>query len=234
MKFANSGKCIFVEGYDKEILTCFAHILGYSTFDDIPIIPIGGKSQWKKVLGAVEITGNKTGHAISNYCILDKDYYSDEKNKNLSQEATKNNIDLTIWNSKEIENYLINPSVIFRLIEENKKGIISEQDVEKIICDILEENKQSIINHFGSEIQKDDKSLEFSTVYDKASEIVNRYWNSLENKILICSGKDILKQIRTKLQETHKVSFSNIKLANCFHKNEIHEDIINFFDNLYR
>lgn len=234
MKFANSGKCIFVEGYDKEILTCFAHILGYSTFDDIPIIPIGGKSQWKKVLGAVEITDNKTGHAISNYCILDKDYYSDEKNKNLSQEATKNNIDLTIWNSKEIENYLINPSVIFRLIEENDKGISSEQDVEKIICDILEENKQSIINHFGSEIQKDNKSLEFSTVYDKASEIVNRYWNSLENKILICSGKDILKQIRTKLQEKYKVSFSNIKLANYFHKNEIHEDIIKFFDNLYR
>lgn len=69
---------------------------------------------------------------------------------------------------------------------------------------------------------------------DKVEPYINRYWNSLENKILICSGKDILKQIKTKLQETYKVSFRNIKLANSFNKNEIHEDIINFFNNLYR
>lgn len=49
IKFANSGKCIFVEGYDKKILACFAHTLDYDDFDDIPIVPIGGKTQWKKV-----------------------------------------------------------------------------------------------------------------------------------------------------------------------------------------
>ena len=235
IKFANSGKCVFVEGYDRKVLSCFANIMGYHDFEEIPIIPIGGRTQWKKVLGAVEVTDSRSGHAISNYCILDKDYFSDINNTHIQSEAIENNINLTIWNSKEIENYLIHPAVICRLLNSSKATeAVSQAEIEDIINVILEENKQCVINHFGSTIQNDDKSLDFATVYSRASEIVEQHWDSLKHKIQIASGKEILKQIRTQIQEKYQVSFSDIKLAKSFKREEIHEDIVNFFANLYR
>lgn len=235
IKFANSGKCLYVEGYDKKVLSCFANTLGYHNFDEIPIFPIGGKTQWKKVLGASAITDIGSGHTIANYCILDKDYCTESNNTDLQQEASENHINLTIWNSKEIENYLISPVVICRLINSSCKieEEVTLEETEELINSILDENKQDIINHFGTKIQNENRNLEFSSINQKANEIVNKFWGNLENKIQICSGKKILKQIRDKLQENYQVSFSDIKLAKSFKKDEIHVDIIKFFTNLY-
>lgn len=181
----------------------------------------------------MEITGAGSGYTIENYCILDKDYCSDIKNEDIKLEAEKSNINLTIWNSKEIENYMIHPTVICRLVKDNSNQTVSEQEIRDMINEILEDNKQRIINHFGSKILEENKGLDFATVNNKANKIVNQYWNSLEHKIQICPGKDILKQIRTKIQEKYQISFSDIKLAKSFRKSEIPDDIIRFLNTLY-
>lgn len=232
IKFSHCKKCLYVEGDDDKILSYFANILHYENFNEIPIIKIGGKSQWKKVLGANEITKISSGNTIQTYCILDKDYSKEENNIKMTQEANEHGINLIIWDSKEIENYLINPNVIYRIIRQEKE--ISLDEIIKLIESILNKNKDNIICQFGQKIQEEDKSLGYTAITKKAIEIVESHWNSLDEKIKICSGKEILKSIKAEIQHKYKISFSNNKIAKSFKSNEINQDIIKFFHILYK
>ena len=150
----------------------------------------------------------------------------------MTQEANEHGINLIIWDSKEIENYLINPNVIYRIIRQEKE--ISLDEIIKLIESILNKNKDNIICQFGQKIQEEDKSLGYTAITKKAIEIVESHWNSLDEKIKICSGKEILKSIKAEIQHKYKISFSNNKIAKSFKSNEINQDIIKFFHILYK
>lgn len=232
IKFSHCKKCLYLEGDDDKILSCFASILGYENYNEIPIIKIGGKTQWKKVIGANEITKVSSGNAIKSYCVLDKDYSKEDNNTKIKEEALENGIELIIWDSKEIENYLINPDVIHRIVSEKQE--VTKEDIIKLFEEILEKNKQNIVCQFGQKIQDENKGLGYDAITKRANEIVNYYWNSLEEKIKICSGKEILKSIKTEIQERYQTSFSNVRVAKSFKSYELSPDIINFFKILYK
>ena len=227
IKFADTGKCLYVEGYDTKILSCFAKILKYDNFEDIPVFSIGGKSQWQKILGGHIVASKSTSNAIKSYCVLDKDYCLEENNIKMMEDAKRQGINLFIWTSKEIENYLINPNVLYRLINKNEEKIT----LDKLICfidKILEENKGMVIEKIGNQIQQNDRSFAFSTISANANEIINKSWNTFEDRVKMCSGKEVLSRIRTEVQDSFGISFSNVKIAKSFNINEIHPDIVNF------
>ena len=51
-------------------------------------------------------------------CILDRDYHFDEEIAELYRKAEENHLNLHVWEKKEIENYILTPQSIFRLIEQ--------------------------------------------------------------------------------------------------------------------
>lgn len=103
-----------------------------------------------------------------------------------------------------------------------------------MIEEILNKNKINIISQFGQKIQNEDKSLGYAAITKRATEIVESHWNTLEEKIKICSGKELLKTIKSEVQNKYQISFSNIKLAKSFKQNEIATDIVDFFKILYK
>lgn len=232
IKFANAGKCLYVEGYDNKILACFAKTLNHDNFDEIPVFQLGGKTQWAKILGGSLIARKSTANAVKSYCILDKDYHSQESDNQKQEEAKENNITLFIWKSKEIENYLINPIVINRLVNP-KDEVTTLKKIATLIEEIINNNKQIIVSKFGDQIQQTNKGLTYTSVTKLAEKIVNENWVTLEEKIQICPGKQILREIKDSIQDLYKISFSDIKLAKTFRKEEIHKDITTFFKEFY-
>ena len=93
---------------------------------------------------------------------------------------------------------------------------------------ILEENKGMVIEKIGNQIQQNDRSFAFSTISANANEIINKSWNTFEDRVKMCSGKEVLSRIRTEVQDSFGISFSNVKIAKSFKINEIHPDIVNF------
>lgn len=226
IKFASVGKCLYVEGLDKKILLCFARTLGFDDFEEIPILDLGGKSQWKKILGASELTQRTSGNAITNFCIIDKDYHSEENNTRIKNAAEEGGVKLFIWNSKEIENYLINPIVLARLINKlSGKKVTTATEITQLIEHILEEMKTEITNKYGDEISKMSRGEEYSTIAEKSRLFVENNWVTLNSKISICPGKILLRKIKEYIQNKYKVSFKDTTLAIEFKKEEIHADI---------
>ena len=117
---------MIVEGEkdDVKLLSIFQTKIfpdSYEQFDVLPKIFVEGWGGWQRVIGSNKVfKENKT--SIITYCIFDSDFHVEEEKKQRLLDAKSNDINLHIWNKKEIENYLLVPSAICRLIKDKKKA----------------------------------------------------------------------------------------------------------------
>ena len=132
---------------------------------------------------------------------------------------------LHIWERKEIENYAINPDVIYRYIQANKrKGKITVEIVKKKMIEMAEEMKEVVREKIANEIQKKDKGLDFSSANRFAAKRMKDLWKCPFNVI---PGKQFIKNLSSWSKKEYGVSFQAVNLILCFKPEEIPEEIKN-------
>lgn len=225
MRLWKCKKCIFVEGNDLSVLKNLHNTLFPKTeipLDMMPNMPIGGWSGWNYAIGTSMFIKNNADETIYVYCILDSDYYSKNQIENRLKEAKQKNVKLHIWERKEIENYLIVPDAISRIINRetnlnilaNKSKIIEQ--IEKICNDLRDETFDNIANQIKAENPKESEKAN-----PNARLIIEKHWNSIDGKLTLVSGKRLLKRLSSWSQAEYHVSLSNIKIAKEIRKEEI-------------
>jgi len=222
-------KIIIVEGKDIDILKRLQDTLfpnSNEPFDLIPSISIGGWGGWNYAIGSNMLLKNTGGKSIKVYCIFDRDYHNSEEIQERYREAEKSNIILHIWLKKEIENYLIVPEAVARIINKESNTCISDSNVKDIIDAIYEELKQDVISKFADGIQikyiREKKGKSVSVIYDEASKFVESNWN---NKSDMVSGKEVISRLNQYLMREFNLSFSVKKLAKEIQKHEIEQEV---------
>ena len=225
----SAKKFLIVEGKDVDILKRMQNTLFENSkepLDAIPQMSIGGWGGWSRAVGSKLMLKNAGDENIITYCILDSDYYSEDEISVRYDEAKKNGINLKIWKRKEIENYLIVPGAIKRIIlRESGCEILNDQIIKKI-DKCCEELKQEFIDHVMDRIHVSQRRkgnfLEPSTARQKAEECVSKSW---ENKLQVVSGKALIKKIGAWTNEKYNVSINPIKLAQELKAKEISEEM---------
>lgn len=99
----SANKFLIVEGKDIDILKRIQNILFERTkepFDSIPQMAMGGWGGWGRAVGSKLMLKNAGGENIITYCLLDRDYHTEEELKEKLEEANKNQINLKIWDKK--------------------------------------------------------------------------------------------------------------------------------------
>lgn len=154
-RLSTSRKCLLLEGKDIEILKQFQNTLtpeSNEPLDTLPHMPIGGWGGWNYAVGSRMFLKNALGEEISTYCLLDSDYHTQEAISARYKEALRVGVRLHIWQRKEIENYLLVPSAIMRvmLAKVRKKSIDGlTEDVLRLRLDkIAESRKVQRLMHF--------------------------------------------------------------------------------------
>ena len=242
-KLWSSRKFLMVEGDDISILKRIQNTvipISDSPIDSIPSSDIGGWGGWKYAIGSKFVLKNSGDVPIKIYCLLDSDYHIPPDKDSRLKEAKNNGISLHIWNKKEIENYLIVPQAILRIILKKKPiliDIINLKKLNEVINNICESLKDELIDDFASEIGKffrkanriidftnNDKELtyEAKNINRVARKHVNNNWNK---KLNIVPGKKLLRELNKWLAENHKVSFGTIELSSELQKNEIDNEL---------
>lgn len=84
--------------------------------DTIPALAIGGWGGWPYAVGSSMTLKNAVGDRISTYCILDSDYHSESEISGRYEDARKRGVNLHVWSRKEIENFLLQPLAIRRVL----------------------------------------------------------------------------------------------------------------------
>lgn len=223
-RIAGSKKCLFVEGNDLKLLSKFADILYPQMTDSINILPhvsLGGFNNLSEAFGASKLFYEETNGNINCLCILDSDYFPKDFLDVKKEIANLNKLNLHIWERKEIENYIIEPKVLFRLT------LLDKAKYEQFLISfekMVDRFKEDTFDQCAEHISKYRKCA-VSTANKEARMYIDNHWTTLEKKISIISGKKMLKEIMKWMRSKYGVSCSVNKILMAFRPDDICEEM---------
>lgn len=236
IRYWSSKKLLAMEGkYDDiKILNIFQSKIFPNSKNPIITIPkyySGGWGGWQKVIGASSIKGESK--SIKIYCLFDSDYHLESEKKQRLEEAKKHDINLHIWNKKEIENYLINSDVIFKYIyKHHSKGNPTLEKIKQKIELFINAEKDNIMDSYSTEIKSKNPELALSSCNKKARDFINKNWGDINNKIKIAPGKKIINDIIKWSGKEFGITYNKFNLADSFEDKEIDSEIKNIITNI--
>ena len=182
---------------DRMILSKFQSVLypqGLQAIGSFPKTYVEGWGGWQKAIAIASVFNHNQVH-VKCYCIFDSDYHTPEEIVKRKFDAKNRHINLHIWEKKEIENYAIQPEVLFRYFQAKKrKGKITMDILLNKISEIENGLKEEVQDGIASEIQKQDKSLDYSTVRKQADKRMKELWVDAHS---IVPGKEFFKRLAT-------------------------------------
>jgi energy-coupling factor transporter ATP-binding protein EcfA2 len=231
-RMVSSKRCIFVEGDDLNILKRFQNTIFPDSeypIDGIPHLSIGGWGGWNYVIGS-SMWVQSTMQDVSKYCLFDRDYHTADQIRSRLEEAEKKGIRLKIWNKKELENYLLVPSAISRLLGKlgrGRKNHPDESATRSKLEEIAENLKDTVIGGIADEIPRA-TGMSASSAYNVARTRVAETWDTFNGKMTLISGKEALTALNRWCQDRFKISFTTVRLASELRLNEIDPEIQSF------
>jgi len=230
----STKRFIIIEGDsdDMKFLKLFHDKYGNksdSPFDNIPSSHINGWGGWQRVIGCHQVISQN--REMKSYCILDSDYHTIDEINERYEQAKKHRINLRIWKKKEIENYIIIPEAIERLLSHHGKEIELSEIKEKIST-FCEEMKLNVEDSYANEIQNRDRRKNLTTANREAREIVGNKWDSLENKTSIVSGKKLFSKISKWLNEDYSITIGKFGIIKYINANEIDSEVRDVINNI--
>lgn len=227
----NSRQCVFVEGDDFSILKHLHDTLfpdNQQSLEEIPHMSIGGWGGWNYVIGTSLFLKNSGGEEITTYCIFDSDYHTSEEINNRYEQSNRRKIQLHIWTRKEIENYLLIPEAIQRIISNNILSGKVLPDVNMIaeqIDKIARELKDICFDAMSTEFLNQDRKSGVSKANKLTREIIDDKWKTHEGRLSIVSGKSVISKLSDWSNTEFGVSFSSTRIVKELLPKEIASEV---------
>ncbi len=231
-KLWHSRRCILVEGKDVKLLSELHNVMfpecieGFSAY---PNMPIGGWGGWNYAVGSSMLLKNAGGQSIVVYCILDSDYHTEAEIEKRKQEAKVAGVQLRIWERKEIENYLLVPSALRRLIASRvsrRKVAPTIKEVTQKLEEICSELKDEIFDALSSEIYSQDRKLGAAGANKVARANIAQRWKTFDGRLSMVSGKEVISRVSKWSQDLYGVSLSASLIARQIKLEEIPNEVI--------
>lgn len=184
---------------------------------------------WNYVIGSSLLLKNAGGEEIVTYCIFDSDYHTPDEIKERLKNAKVHGVQMHIWARKEIENYLIVPKAIQRIISSGiVKGAASpdKDEISEHIDKIAEILKDSTFDATANEFLIQNRQGGIATANRLARERINKAWKTREGRISIISGKSVVSKLSDWSQSKFGVAFSSNKIAQELLPSEIAPEIV--------
>lgn len=225
-RFFISKRFIMWEGddADRNILSTFQSILYPRDLYPISTFPKAYFDNWKDWWKAIKVSKLLSSTQIKFYCIMDSAFHSGGQLFALKSEAENNHINLHVWDRHEIENYAINPDVIFRFLSTNhKKGSPDKSAIVERIDLIAESLKDEAVNAMAGEIlESGEHSIDFRAAMKEAQMLMVKRW---QNRLDVISGKTLFKILSEWTQEQYGISVSASQIIPYFRDYEIPYEI---------
>jgi predicted ATPase len=202
----SAKRCLLLEGKDMAILKPL-HDLQFPRADALDVSPsfaVGGWGGWHSATGIAGFV--KHGDAeVMVYAVFDSDYFWPAQIDQRKAEAHEKDIQVQIWRAKEIENYLLIPAVIQRVIAMRCTNPPTVADVEQTLEEVAESLKARIVDGFSD--SEPTKGWSASTKRKAAEEHIAPSWGTLAGKLARVPGKDALSGLAAWSKDNFDVSF---------------------------
>ena len=211
---------------DRLILSAFQSVLfpqDLHPISSFPKVYVEGWGGWQRAQAVAEVF-NQNNVQIKCYCVFDSDYHTEQDIEQRKQNAIVRHINLHIWQRKEIENYVIHPSVLLRFIKHNKrKGQVTEEIVSNKIQELVASMENEVITDVAEEIRMKDLKISIKTALEQARKCIKTRWQA--NPLYVIPGKQMIKELSSWSKKQYGISFNALNLVRCFHEEEVPKEI---------
>lgn len=222
-------RLLLLEGKDLQIFNRVHSILfpGSDSFQLIPNMQIGGWAGWSYAIGSSMAFRNAMGQDVTTYCVLDSDYHTPEELEDRREDARKRNVQLHIWSRKEIENYLIIPTAIVRVIQDRvtRGQAPSASEVFQKAIALADPREDEILDNLANEYLLRDRRAGLQAANRKARDHLRTYREKDGNLLSLVSGKALLSDLSSWSAETYGVSFGPGAILNALQRQEVPEEL---------
>lgn len=228
-------RCLFVEGKDLNYLNKFNECICGKQLH-IPTFTFGGFNNIPHIYGAANLFFSETSNQIKCFALADRDYRDERVIEKVCSDAEKEHLILHVWNRKEIENYFIEPSILYTFIP--SKYNVSYDDFLVMIDALIEEQKTAVFDSYATQYRIDCKFLDNGQQWDVATcnqharEFLRTHWTTRENKISLIGGKNFLSVLSDYFQRNYQVALSPRKIIEKFTAETIPVEIKVFLEQL--
>jgi putative AbiEii toxin of type IV toxin-antitoxin system len=233
----NAHRFLMVEGDDIGLLKTLQNCLlpkSKLPIDTIPSRSIGGWGGWPYAVGSEMFLQNAAGEGIVTYCILDSDCHTADEIEDRLKEAKARNISLHVWAKKELENYVLVPEAIQRLIERKIRSgrtapslAVVKRKLETIAAELMDDTIDSFATCIYTREKKRNPKFDLKSANQQARDIVASRWNNLDQRLGVVGGKKLLARLAEWSQEKFSVSVGAASLASELEPSEIDDEVRN-------
>ena len=182
------------------------------------------------------------GKALKLGAVFDRDFWPDEQINEILNELCEHLNFASIHQRKEIENYLLVPSVLQRALERAVEDRSKRQGstpptvwaVSDVLAEITEPRHISIQGQYIAKRSSYFKSTKEdpANIAATAIEQLNQKWANIETRMEVVPGKEILAVLRQRIQADFSVTLTDNRIIDAFRKDEIPEDMTSLLNAL--
>jgi predicted ATPase len=225
----SSKRFLILEGDDLEILDPIHHTLFPDSVVPLQTIPhgeVGGWGGWERAVGGASAIRRAFGTGVNIYAIFDSDYQPANIILDRYERAEQNRIRLHIWGKKEIENYLLVPSAIHRVIAlRSTERVPSITEISNEIDRIVSSMRRDVTGAMIDTLNSLYKEKGPGTAYKFAEQWCDLAWQTTDSRWSIASGKKIISELSKWSEAHYKVSFGPVALARSLIEAEIASEL---------
>ena len=227
----HARRCLFVEGNDGDLLRRLHSTLypASSAFDSSPVFPIDGWSGWQHVPKLAEFVRQTVGDDVVQFCVLDSDYHWPDELQKRAGEARAIGVELIIWPRKELENYLLVPAAMQRLIARSAPSPPAVDAVESRLQRVAKGLRKTVLKGFVDSYEdRLGRHVAGSTAMTKAEKHVQGRWGQ-DGPLALVPGKEgALRGMSRWSQKEFGVGLSAFALASEIQHREMAPEVERF------
>jgi len=248
-RLARNRRVLFVEGaFDYKVIRRFAKLLGMEELaagTDITPIESGGFTSWERVKATAWGIEKTLGGVLRIAAVFDRDFFSQEQVGVILAELSALEL-ACIHERKEIENYLLVPSVLERSFRkayaertrriDDGAAVAPPEEVSVILERISSRMKGDVLGQYlarrSAFLQHTGKDT--ATINAETLEWFEAKWGELGTRMEIVRGKEVLRELRHQLQEDYQVNLTDVRIIDEFRPDEVPADLMTLLEGLDR
>jgi len=225
----SSDRFLMIEGDDVRLLSALQRLAepeSRAVIATLPAYETGGWGGWHHAIRSKLPRVNGEGKPIVTYCFFDSDYHTDEEIDERYAEAVLHKVNLHVWRRKEIENYVLVPETIQRVIESHavKGRLATPKEVEAQLAEFAQALFDDTVDSLADELQRRERRLGVKGARSRAKDRVQDQASTYGLPAVV-SGKALVGDMSRWAKGRFGVSFSAVTLARHMTGSELAPEI---------
>jgi hypothetical protein len=232
-KLASARRIALFEGEDQKFLLDAAlkkSSDAYHRLAAVPSFDLGGVDNWQQAVGAAKALFASSDGSIPVILVMDRDYKTASEVDRHIEECKRYHLNVHYWTRKEIENYLICPNVVYKIVQ-RKVSAIAKAELESLIDEASLGLKDYTIGAIADQWQLQNRRESASRALREAQSIFS---SLIVDRPLrdVVSGKRLIADVSALCKERYSVSFAPMTLCREFTWEEFPQEFRDVIDML--